>query len=49
MEPSFIPFFFSQGEFISKLLPDPIEHGVVDSFKKIVAGANQMGKFIGRV
>ena len=27
---------FSEGEFISKLLPDPIEQGVTDAFRKIV-------------
>lgn len=27
---------FSEGEFISKMLPDPIEHGVVDSLRKVI-------------
>lgn len=28
---------FSEAEFISKLVPDPIEHGVIDSLRKFVA------------
>ena len=27
---------FSEGEFLSKMMPDPIEHGVVESFRKMV-------------
>lgn len=26
-----------QAEFISKIIPDPIEHGVVDALRKVVA------------
>ncbi|PRW58310.1 hypothetical protein C2E21_3288 [Chlorella sorokiniana] len=28
---------FSEAEFISKIIPDPIEHGVVDALRKVVA------------
>ena len=37
---------FSEGEFISKLIPDPIESTVVDGFKKIVKSASQISKMI---
>jgi hypothetical protein len=35
---------FSEGEFLSKMIPDPIEHGVVDSFRKMVL---PMAKILG--
>lgn len=37
---------FSEGEFISKLIPDPIESTVVDGFKKVVKSASQISKMI---
>jgi hypothetical protein len=37
---------FSEGEFISKLVPDSIENTIVDGFKKIVKSASQMTKMI---
>ena len=37
---------FSEGEFISKLLPDPIEHGVVDSMRKIISSASSVSKLM---
>lgn len=36
---------FSEAEFISSLIPDPIEHGVVDGLRKLVAP--MMGKTAG--
>lgn len=33
---------FSEGEFISKLIPDPLEHGVVDALRKVLIPAQRM-------
>ncbi|KAG7672251.1 hypothetical protein Ndes2526B_g06762 [Nannochloris sp. 'desiccata'] len=37
---------FSEGELISKLVPDSIERTIVDGFKKVVRSVNQMAKMI---
>ena len=34
--PRLCPLFPSQAEFISKCIPDPLEHGVIDAMRKML-------------
>ena len=43
LHPPTHPFSPPQAEFISKIIPDPLEHGVIDALRKIVVPFTKLG------